>query len=83
VPRDRGSHGAVWHGQGERRRVSLPVTAGAVGELGVGGGTGRVQVQPLAGHPLLELGADGPDDEFVFGLERILDGVAALIERGR
>ena len=26
--------------------------------------------------------ADGPDDEFVFGLERILDGVAALIERG-
>jgi len=27
--------------------------------------------------------ADGPDDEFVFGLERILDGVAALVERGR
>ena len=26
--------------------------------------------------------ADGPDDEFVFGLERILDGVAALVERG-
>jgi Tetracyclin repressor-like, C-terminal domain len=26
--------------------------------------------------------ADGPDDEFVFGLERILDGAAALIERG-
>jgi AcrR family transcriptional regulator len=27
--------------------------------------------------------ADPPEDEFVFGLERILDGVAALIERGR
>ena len=27
--------------------------------------------------------ADAPEDEFVFGLERILDGVAALIERGR
>jgi AcrR family transcriptional regulator len=27
--------------------------------------------------------ADRPDDEFVFGLERILDGVAALIERER
>lgn len=27
--------------------------------------------------------ADGPDDEFVFGLERILDGVAALIEHER
>ena len=26
--------------------------------------------------------ADAPEDEFVFGLERILDGVAALIERG-
>jgi AcrR family transcriptional regulator len=26
--------------------------------------------------------ADGPDDEFVFGLERILDGVARLIEDG-
>ena len=27
--------------------------------------------------------ADAPEDEFVFGLDRILDGVAALIERGR
>ena len=27
--------------------------------------------------------ADGPDDEFVFGLDRILDGVAVLIEAGR
>jgi AcrR family transcriptional regulator len=27
--------------------------------------------------------ADAPEDEFVFGLERILDGVAALIARGR
>ena len=25
--------------------------------------------------------ADGPDDEFVFGLDRILDGVGVLIER--
>jgi hypothetical protein len=25
--------------------------------------------------------ADGPDDEFIFGLDRILDGVAALMER--
>jgi hypothetical protein len=25
--------------------------------------------------------ADGPDDEFVFGLDRILDGVGALVER--
>jgi len=24
-----------------------------------------------------------PDDEFVFGLDRILDGVAVLIEAGR
>jgi hypothetical protein len=26
--------------------------------------------------------ADGPDDEFTFGLERILDGVAALVRGG-
>ena len=26
---------------------------------------------------------DGPDDEFIFGLNRILDGVAALIDRAR
>jgi hypothetical protein len=25
---------------------------------------------------------DGPDDEFIFGLDRILDGVAVLIEAG-
>jgi hypothetical protein len=25
---------------------------------------------------------DGPDDEFIFGLDRILDGVAVLIRRG-
>jgi len=25
---------------------------------------------------------DGPDDEFIFGLDRILDGVAILIEAG-
>ena len=25
--------------------------------------------------------ADGPDDEFVFGLDRILDGVGVLVER--
>jgi hypothetical protein len=25
--------------------------------------------------------ADEPDDEFVFGLDRILDGVGALVER--
>jgi hypothetical protein len=24
---------------------------------------------------------DGPDDEFVFGLDRILDGVEVLIQR--
>ena len=27
--------------------------------------------------------ADGPDDEFVFGLDRILDGVGALVSRLR
>jgi hypothetical protein len=26
--------------------------------------------------------ADDPDDEFIFGLDRILDGVAVLIEAG-
>jgi hypothetical protein len=25
--------------------------------------------------------ADGPDDEFIFGLDRILDGVGVLVER--
>ena len=25
---------------------------------------------------------DGPDDEFIFGLDRILDGVAVLIGAG-
>src|SRR5215470_14822658 len=34
------------HGHRERGPVSLPVAASASGELGVGGGTGRVQVQP-------------------------------------